>query len=166
MKKEDEIVITRVFDAPIETVWKMWTDPEHFKKWYGPRGFTTPFCEIDFRVGGKYLKGMKATQVMEAPDISKGFWTTGVYKEIVPLEKIVYTDSPADEKGNIVSPTQYGMNKDYPIETLVTVTFEEHKGKTKMTLHHSGLPAGADSEGAKQGWNQAFDKMAESLKVY
>ena len=65
----------------------MWTEPERFKKWYGPRGVTSPFCEIDFQVGGEFLKGMKVTKVMEGSDIPKGFWTTGVYKEIVPLEK-------------------------------------------------------------------------------
>jgi uncharacterized protein YndB with AHSA1/START domain len=166
MKKENDIVITRIFDAPVEMVWKMWADPEHFKKWYGPRSFTTPFCEIDFRVGGKFLTCMKPTQEMEGPDRwNKGMWTTGVYKEIVPLEKVVRTESLADEKGNIVPPTHYGLDKDYPLETLVTVTFEEWNGKTKMTLRHSGMPAGAGSEGASQGWNQAFDKMAESLQA-
>lgn len=164
MKEENELLITRIFDAPIELVWKMWTDPEHLKKWWGPRGFTTPFCKIDFRVGGKFLNCMKATQETEGPDVwKKGIWSTGVYKEIVPLEKIVCTDSFADEKGNIVPASHYGMNKDHPLEMLVTVTFEEHEGKTKLTLRHAGIPLGADQEGAKQGWNESFDKLAETL---
>jgi uncharacterized protein YndB with AHSA1/START domain len=56
------------------------------------------------------------------------------------------------------------MNKDFPLEMLVTVTFEEHNGKTKMTLRHMGMPAGADTEGANQGWNQMFDKLSEIMK--
>jgi uncharacterized protein YndB with AHSA1/START domain len=165
MTKENELVITRVFNAPVELVWKMWTDPEHCKKWCGPRGFTTPVCRIDFRVGGKFLNCMKATQEIEGPNIwKKGIWSTGVYKEIIPLEKIVCTDSFADENGNVVHATHYGMNKDFPLEMLVTVTFEEHDGKTKMTLRHMGMPAGADTEGANQGWNQSFDKLAEIMK--
>jgi uncharacterized protein YndB with AHSA1/START domain len=58
MIKENELVITRIFDAPVELVWKMWTEPDYCKKWWGPRGFTTPFCKIDFRVGGKFLNCM------------------------------------------------------------------------------------------------------------
>jgi uncharacterized protein YndB with AHSA1/START domain len=146
-------------------VWKMWTDPEHVKKWWGPRAFTTPFCEIDFRVGGKFLNCMKATQEIESSDIwKKGIWNTGIYKEIIPLEKIVCTDSFADEKGNIVHATHYGVNKDTPLEMLITVTFRANNGKTEMSLRHKGIPAGADTEGANQGWNQSFDKLAESLK--
>lgn len=165
MKSENELVITRIFDAPVELVWKMWTEPENCKKWWGPRGFTTPFCKIDFRVGGKFLNCMKATQEIEGPDIwKKGIWSTGVYKEIIPLEKIVCTDSFADENGNVVHATHYGMTKDFPLEMLITVTFEEHNGKTKVTLRHMGMPAGADTEGANQGWNQSFDKLAEIMK--
>ena len=165
MKKENELVITRIFDAPVQLVWKMWTDADLCKKWWGPRGFTSPFCEIDFRVGGKFLNCMKAKQEIEGPDIwKKGIWSTGIYKEIVLYEKIVYTDSFADEKGSVVPATYYGMNKDFPLEMLVTVTFAERGGKTEMTLRHKGIPAGADTEGANQGWNQSFDKLAESLK--
>jgi uncharacterized protein YndB with AHSA1/START domain len=162
---ENELVITRIFDAPVELVWKMWTDPEQYKKWWGPRGFTIPFCKIDFRVGGRFLYCMKATQEIEGPDVwKKGIWNTGVYKEIVPLEKIVCTDSFADDKGNVVPATYYGMSKEFPLEMLVTVKFEEHNGKTEMTLRHKGIPSGTDSQEANQGWNESFDKLAESLK--
>ena len=59
----------------------------------------------------------------------------------------------------------YGMSKDLPLEMLITVMFEEHDGKTKLTLRHVGMPSGADSEGAKQGWNESFDKLAEYLET-
>jgi uncharacterized protein YndB with AHSA1/START domain len=153
---ERELVIERVFDAPRELVWKAWTEPEHFMRWWGPKGFTTPFCEIDLRVGGKYLNCMRSPE-------GKDYWSTGVYREIVPLERIVCTDSFADEHGNVVPASHYGMAGDFPLEMLVTVTLEEHEGKTKLTLHHVGIPAGAHREGASQGWSESLDKLAEYL---
>jgi uncharacterized protein YndB with AHSA1/START domain len=156
-KNESEgLVITRTFDAPRELVWKAWTDPEHFKRWWGPKNFTAPDCRMDLRVGGKYLNCMRG------PD-GKDYWTTGVYRELKKPERIVYTDSFADKDGNVVPGSHYGM-PDFPIEVLVTVTFEEENGKTKMTLKHAGMPAGKMGEMAQQGWNESFDKLAESLK--
>lgn len=154
---DQELVITRLFDAPRKLVWKAWTDPEHFKLWWGPKDFTCPFCEMDLRVGGKYLNCMRSPE-------SQDYWTTGVYKEIVPFERIVYTDSFADAEGNVVPATHYGMDPDFPLETLVTVTFEDDNGKTRMTLKHAGMPAGETSEQAGAGWDQSFDKLAKSLK--
>ncbi len=153
----DELIITRIFDAPRELVWNAWTEPEHLQRWWGPKDFTAPACKIDFRVGGKYLFCMKS------PD-GKDYWSTGVYREIVPLERIVCTDSFADEHGNIVPATYYGMSSDFPLEMLVTVTFEELGEKTKMTLKHTGLPTGEMTEQTGAGWNESFDKMAKSFK--
>jgi len=153
---EQELVITRVFDAPRELVWKAWTEPEHTMRWWGPKDFTTPHCEIELRVGGKFLNCMRSS---EGQDI----WSTGVYREIVLLERIVCTDSFADEKGNVVPASHYGMPDDIPLEMLVTVTFEDLGGKTRMTLRHEGLPAGEMSDGAGQGWGESFDKLAEYL---
>ncbi len=157
-QNKKELIITRIFDAPRELVWKAWTEPERFMRWWGPKNFTAPFCTIDLRVGGVYLNCMRW------PD-GKDYWSTGVYREIVPMERIVYTDSFADEKGNVVPATHYGMSADIPLEMLVTVTFEEQKGKTKMTLRHAGFPAGTTSDLANAGWNESFDKLAESLKM-
>jgi len=156
-RNEKELRIVRVFDAPRERVWKAWTDPEQVKSWWGPRSFTAPFAKIDLRVGGKYL------YCMRSPD-GKDYWSTGVYREIVPLQRIVATDSFADEKGNVVPATHYGMSPDLPLEFVVTVTFEEYQGKTRLTLKHTGFPSGRDSEMASEGWNESFDKLAETLK--
>jgi uncharacterized protein YndB with AHSA1/START domain len=87
----------------------------------------------------------------------------GRYREIVPLERIVCTDSFADEKGNVVPATHYGMSADFPPEMRVTVTFEDHEGGTKLTLKHAGLPPGEDFENCRSGWNESFDKLAETL---
>src|SRR3989304_7293834 len=150
-----ELTITRVFDASRKLVWKAWTDPEMFKKWWGPKGFTAPVSKIDLRVGGRYL------HCMRAPD-GKEYWSTGTYQEIVPMEKMVVSDSFADEKGNVVPATHYGMSSDFPSEMRVTVEFEEVEGgKTKMILEHVGLPPGNDQEGARAGWNESFDKLAK-----
>jgi len=156
-KNRDELTITRIFDASRELVWKLWTEPESMKRWWGPKGFTSPVCKIDFHVGGAF------TYCMRSPE-GKDYWGTGAYREIVPLERIVYTDSFADEKGNIVPASYYGMRLDFPLQMLVTVTFEEDKGKTKFTLKHVGIPSGEDLDNAKAGWNQSLDKLAEILK--
>jgi uncharacterized protein YndB with AHSA1/START domain len=153
---EEALVIERVFDAPRDLVWKAWSEPELFMRWYGPKGFTTPVCKIDFRVGGAWLNCMRSPDGQE-------FWSTGVYREIVAMERIVTTMERSDADGNVVPATHDGMGADVPIEMLMTVTFEEQAGKTKMTLRHQGLPAGEMREGAGQAWNQAFDKLAESL---
>src|SRR5262245_41399320 len=125
-----DLVITRVFDAPRALVWKAWTEPEHFKKWWGPKDFTAPVAQIDLRVGGKYLACMRG------PD-GKDYWSTGVYREIVPNERLVYTDSFADARGNPVPASDYGMGGDWPMESVVTVILEEYQGKTRFTLRHS-----------------------------
>ena len=158
---KDELVITCIFDAPRAKVGKAWTEPESMKKWWGPKDFTAPVIKIDLRVGGKYLYCMRGA----GPDgVVRDVWSTGVYREIVPMERYAMTDSFADEKGNIVPASYYGMKGEWPLELLVKITFEEHNGKTKMTLKHVGMPDDKNRKGAEMGWNQSFDKLAESLK--
>lgn len=160
---ERELVITRIFNAPRKLVWKAWTEPEHFMHWWGPKNFTCPVCKIDFRVGGKYLYCMRG--VVSPDGKLADYWSTGVYREIVPMERIVYTDSFADEKGNVVPASHYGMPGDnWELECMVTITFEDLGGKTKMTLRHVGIPAGTMSDMTNAGWNESFDKLGESLK--
>ena len=101
---------------------------------------------------------------MRSPE-GQDYWSTGVIKEIVPLERLVYTDSFADANGNVVPASHYGMSDDFPNELVVTVLFEELPGKTKMTLKHAGFPPGEMKEMAGQGWSTSFDKMANSLLV-
>jgi uncharacterized protein YndB with AHSA1/START domain len=157
VKSTNELLLTRIFDAPRNLVWKAWTEPERFMRWWGPKGFTSPVCKIDLRVGGKYLNCMRSPG-------GQDFWSTGVYREIVPMKRIVCTDSFADEKGNVVPASNYGMQGEWPLELIVKVTFEEKGGKTRMTLRHEGIPAGTMSDNTRAGWNESFDKLAESLK--
>jgi uncharacterized protein YndB with AHSA1/START domain len=100
---------------------------------------------------------------MRSPE-GQDYWSTGVYREIVPPERLVCTDSFADEKGNVVPATHYGMSADFPLEMLVTVTLEEEAGKTRLTLEHVGLPPGEDLDNCRVGWSESFDKLAEVLE--
>ena len=152
----DACVIERIFNAPVDLIWQMWTQPEHFKNWYGPKGFTVPVAEMDVRVGGKHLF------CMASPDGSMKMWSTGEYTEVAPNERLVYTDSMADENGNVVSPSAMGMPEGYPATTEVTVLLEDLGGRTKMILTHAGVPA---DSGAGGGWEQAFAKMADHIET-
>jgi uncharacterized protein YndB with AHSA1/START domain len=150
--------ITRIFDVPRELLWKAWTDPGLFMRWWGPKNFTSPVSRMDLRVGGSYLNCMRSPEGQE-------YWSTGVYREIVPAERMVLTDSFSDEKGNVVPASHYGMAGEWPLELLVTVTFEETGGKTKMILRHEGVPAGIMREQTEAGWNESFDKLIDVLKI-
>ncbi len=157
-KADSDIIITRVLDAPRELVFKAWTDPKHLVRWWAPKDWTTPSCKVDLRPGGAFHYCMQ-------PPEGKGVWGIGIYREIVPNEKIVYTDAFADPQGNPVSPTLYGMSPDHPAETLVTVTFAEHEGKTRLTLRHSFPKAVKERDGTRQGWMEMLDRLAESLRA-
>lgn len=152
-----KLLITRVFDAPRERVWQAWTDPALANQWEGPAGFTVPAAEMDVRVGGKYLLAMRSP---EGQDV----WSTGTYLEIREPELMVSTDSFADEKGNVIPASHYGMSADFPLELRVTVTFEKHDGKTKMVLSHEGFPSTEDADLARTGWNESFDKLERLLQ--
>ena len=151
--------IMRMFNAPRERVWKAWTDPEDIKRWWGPKNFTVPFAENDFCVEGKYLMAMRS------PD-GKDFWSTGTYKEIVPMERVKLTDSFADEEGNVVSASYYGMSGDFPLELPVELTFEDIVGKTRFTLYYPdlGRMSEKDRNDMEQGWNESFDKLETLLQ--
>lgn len=153
---EPELLITRVFDAPRELVFKAWTEPERMKRWWGPKGFTMPYCTIDLRPGGAIRFCMRSP---EGYDI----WSRGIYREIVPPERVVCTTSFSDEAGNLISPVQVGMSPDFPQEMLMTVTFAEHDGKTIVTMRQAGFPLGADREGAQKGWGETLDRLTDYL---
>lgn len=153
-----DLTIKRIFRAPRWLIWQYWTVPLHFKKWWGPKIFTCPVSKIDLKVGGIYHHCMKGAD-------GKEYWSTGIYKKIVPLEKLIMTDSFSDKKGNIISAAEYGM-KGFPLELEVTVTFEETAGKTKMILVHSGIE-NIDQhvrKDMKQGWEESFDKLTHLVE--
>jgi uncharacterized protein YndB with AHSA1/START domain len=144
-----ELIMTRIFDAPRELVFKAWTDPKHVARWWGPNGFTNPVCEMDLRPGGSFRIVMRAPDGVDYP-------TTGVFREIVEPERLVFTNVALGKEGNPV------------LEGLTTVTFVEHDGKTKLTLHSLqtsavGFVAEAEPklEGMEEGWRQSLDRLGE-----
>ena len=150
-----DIFIKRTFDAPRRRVWQAWTEPEQMDALVCPKRFYHTLMRMNVQVGGEFLYCMR-------PPDGKDVCGTGIYREVVEMEKIVMTDAFSDEKGNVVPPSYYGMGEDWTDEVLMTVTFEELEYcTTLLTLRHSGLPAGEMSEGNELGWNEAFDKLAE-----
>lgn len=139
--QDRELVITRVFDTPRRLVFEAWTKPEHLMRWWGPRGFTLPVCEMNLRPGGAYRF------VMRGPD-GKDYPMQGVYREIVEPERIVFTATLDDE------PPGH--------EILTKVTFAEQEGKTKLTVHQTYYKM-AMRRGAQEGWTQSLDRLTDYL---
>lgn len=144
--------IDRDFAAPIQDVWKMWTDPALFRQWYGPMGLSVPVAEMDLVIGGQ----RKVCMEMKTPERAMSMWFIGVYKEINPPSRLVYTESMCDADGTLISPASMGMPDGTPDVTEVIVDLTETEGRTHMTMTHVGVPAGTAGEG---GWKQAFDKL-------
>ncbi|WP_421789378.1 SRPBCC family protein [Hyphobacterium sp.] len=146
------VQIEREIDARIETVWAMWTDPDLFKRWYGPKGITIPVVEMDVRVGGKRKIGME----MQRPDGVMAMWFTGIYKEVSAPSRLVYTEAMCTADGTLIPPASMGMPEGTPDFTEVRVELSEADGRTLMKMTHIGVPEGSAGEG---GWNQAIDKL-------
>jgi uncharacterized protein YndB with AHSA1/START domain len=144
LSAERELVITRIFDAPCRLVFKMWTEPEHLVRWWGPRGFTTISSRMDVRPGGIWSRSMRA------PD-GRIIRKYGVYREIVAPERLVLTYVTDDPEGN-PGP-----------ETLVTVTYTDLDGKTRITLHQAFLESVAARDDHRRGWTGALERLAEHL---
>ena len=150
----ERMVVTRVFDAPRELVWKAWTDAKYVMQWWGPKGFTSPACKMDVRVGGKSLLCMRT------PDGYEG-WNAVEYHEIVPYEKIVSSMYFSDSEGNKIDPEQLGM-EDEAIEGAYDVTLFEDlgNGQTRLTYIGNEPMESAKNSGQFQGWNETLEKVA------
>lgn len=167
MNDEKGIKIERIFDATREKVWQAWTDEEMVKKWWGPEGFTAPYAKVDLRVGGKYIYAMHGP---EGSEWDRDMYSSGVFKEIVPHEKIVTTDYFSDKDGNMIKPSDEGQDQNFPTEMTVTIIFEElEPNKTKLTIFYPQVENEAQFEamiksGMKEGWSSSLDKLAKTLK--
>lgn len=147
------VVIERTFEAPVDLVWRMWTDPDHFAAWYGPAGASVPVARMDLRVGGARLVCLE----VETSNGTTQMWFTGVYREVIENKRLVYTESMSDENGNLLSPSAVGLPEGHPATTEVLVELDDLGGRTRMTMTHFGVPE--DSPGAA-GWRMALDKLA------
>jgi uncharacterized protein YndB with AHSA1/START domain len=141
--------MTRVFDAPRALVWKAWTDPVHLARWWGPRMFTNPVCEVDPRPGG-------AIRIhMQGPDGSV-YPMSGTFVEVVEPERLIYTAGALHDESGTPG-----------LETHNTVTFDEHDGKTTLTQRIVVTRATAEAAdalaGMEIGWSQSLDRLAELL---
>src|ERR1700689_642202 len=149
----ERMVVTRIFNAPRGLVWKAWTDPKYVMQWWGPKGFSCPACEIDFRVGGKFL------YCMRAPDGQEG-WNAGEYHEIVLHEKIVSSMYFSDSKGNKIDPAQLGIEHE-AIDLYDVTLFEDiGNGQTKLTFIGNDTMQNAIESGQLEGWAEQLDKLA------
>ncbi|MBX3117585.1 MAG: SRPBCC domain-containing protein [Fimbriimonadaceae bacterium] len=145
---EKELTLVRLFDAPLDLVWEVWTEARHVKEWFGPHGFTNPVCEWNASPGGSILIHMQSPEGAIYP-------MTGTFHEVIKPTKLVFFASVPGEDGSTV------------LEGLATVTFIEKDGKTEMTLHDKGVGFAEAAkymlEGMEEGWSQSFEKMATRL---
>jgi len=150
-----EFTITRTFDAPQDLVWKAWTEQSLIKDWWGPKGVSNPTCEWDARVGGKIYIVMMAGEEM-GPFAGRKWPMNGVFKEVTPKSRLVFTSNALDEQAHI------------QLESLVTLDLEAIGEKTKMNLRFTVTKADASAEfalkGAEGGWNQQIDKLSDMIK--
>jgi len=141
---ERELVITRVFDARRELVWKAWTEPERVLQWLGPKEFTAIEFEMDRRPGGAWHSRMRSPEGTEHSN-------RGVVREVVEPERLVFTFAWDDEDGK---PGR---------EMLITITFAENGDRTEMTFHQTVFESVEDRDGHQGGWSESFDKLAAYL---
>jgi uncharacterized protein YndB with AHSA1/START domain len=145
---ERDLVLTRIFDAPRELVFRAWTDPQHMAQWWGPKHFTNRVEKMDVKKGGAWRIIMCAPDGAEHP-------CQGVYREIVPPERLVFTNDALDKDGNVI------------IGGFTTVTFAEQNGKTKLTLETRGVAkvgyAANYLQGMEAGWTQSLERLEQLL---
>lgn len=153
------IVLKRIYDVPLESVWKAWTDPEHVMRWWGPRGYTSPSCKIDFREGGRYIWCMRAPKDQGGQDM----FTTGVYKKIVPMQLIEFGQSLCDKDGNLLDPTTLGMPPDFPKEVRTVLEFKSLGSKTELTVTEYDWKIGQMRDYSEMGLAECLDKLGESF---
>jgi uncharacterized protein YndB with AHSA1/START domain len=158
----EEFVIERAFDAPLDLMWKVWTDPEHMKNWFGPKGMKGIYSRNDFRVGGSYHYGLQAPN----GDVIWGKWT---YREITSPERFVFVQSFSDKDGGV---TRHPMSPEWPLEMLSTIEFVRRDGKTVVIVRWTPLNASenernvfkAGQASMNQGWSGTFEQLEAYLK--
>jgi uncharacterized protein YndB with AHSA1/START domain len=155
-----DLVVTRIFDAPVELVWSAWTDPEHVMRWWGPNGFTSPVARIDFREGRTSLVCMRPPKEFGGQDT----YNTWFYRKIVPLERIEFILDWADKDGNRVDPAKMGLPPNMPRDVRHVITFKAiGDKKTEMTITEYGYTSDQMLEISKAGLEQCLDKMAATF---
>jgi uncharacterized protein YndB with AHSA1/START domain len=158
IRATETIVIEREFDAPRELVFEAWTNPQYLVAWYAPRGCTIRFESIDVRPGGRFHSCISNPAFGDC-------WCVGEYLEIVRPERLVYTMDIANREGQRISAADAGHHPDWPEQNIVSVTFEERRGKTLLTLRQNAPLELARQTGAYPSWLQMLDRLAERLEA-
>jgi glutathione S-transferase len=138
--RDDELLITRIFDAPPSVVFRLWSQAQHMMRWMGPQGFSCTVCEIDFRPGGKWLTCIES-------EASGPLWMGGEYREIEPDRRIAFSFGDRDPKTNV-----------HPSTEVVVTLSDLGGGKTRQTFHQTGFPAMEFRDSHIVGWSSAFEK--------
>jgi uncharacterized protein YndB with AHSA1/START domain len=155
---EPQFIISWTFEAPRDLVFKAWTDPQYIARWWGPKGFTAPVVEVDFRVGGKFFFCMRSPA-------GNDYWNKGEYREIIVPERIVSVMHFSDAQGNFKTPADYGMGADFPLEMLDVVTFEiVDADTTLLTLRRNHTLTRARQYGEDQGWAESLERLARAVE--
>jgi len=155
-EKNDEVFIEILIQASPERVYQAWTDPGQLIRWYAPEGCSIRFKELDIREGGNFHSCIHNPEYGDC-------WAIGVYLELIPNRKIVFSLINADEKGNRIEPASIGMDKDWPGETLVCILLSEEDGKTRLQLQQTVSSALARKTGAYPSWIQMLEKMESTI---
>ena len=161
VSSDEPFVISRAFDAPIDLMWKVWTESDRLAQWFGPKGVEVVHSKNDLRPGGVYHYAMKTP----AGDVMWGKW---VYREVKKPERLVFVSSFSDEQGGV---TRHPMAPSWPLQTLSTITFTEANGKTTVTVNWQPLNAtqqerdtfNAGRQGMMGGWSGTFERLEQYL---
>ncbi|HYG51286.1 MAG TPA: SRPBCC domain-containing protein [Flavobacteriales bacterium] len=151
-----QVSITRVINAPLELVFDAWTNVEHLSKWYAPDHCPIQYIKFEGVQGGTFLS------CIYTPD-GKECWCKGTFLEIVKNKRIIYILAVANQKGQNITAAEAGMDPEWPDETIVTVLFENEKGKTKVTLEQTVSEELAKKTGAYPGWNLMLNNLENLL---
>ncbi|RYD73550.1 MAG: SRPBCC domain-containing protein [Sphingobacteriales bacterium] len=151
---EKQLIVSRIFDAPVADVWKLWTESELLKQWWGPEKFTCTLAKINFKVGETSLINMQAPKEFGG-QTHYNIWQ---YTEIVPQKSIAFIMNLADENGNKQKPTAVGMPADFPEDIKAVVTFKVlGENKTEVIVTEYAV-FGQTSHFAKLGLEQSLNK--------
>jgi uncharacterized protein YndB with AHSA1/START domain len=138
-------------------VWRAWSDSDEVMRWWGPQGFTSPTCRMDFREGGTTLVSMRSADGWE-------LFNTWTYRSIEPMERIEFVQGFADEHGNKLAPAELGLPPGIPedVRHVVTLTSIDD-ATTELTVHEFGYPDAQTVEISRAGMEQCLDKMQTSI---
>jgi len=158
---KEDIVVKRILAAPVELVWKAWTDPEYVMRWWGPKHYPSPSCRIDLREGGSFLFAM------QAPPEQGGVvhYSAGSYKKIIPYKLLEFTQGLSDAEGNPVDPASVGMPPDFPAQIHTVIEFKAIRpDMTELIITERDWIMGQMAVYSFAGMHQSIDKLEDSVK--